>query len=227
MVDMDQWVPNAIKLLCDYKEEYEEQYFQTKPLMIYVGTDTGSVIPKLQAASANSCQIPFVSAQQAYPEEGQSVSFSYKYGKNYDQCLTSWKDQFLDMYMFTHCNTIIGAAYSSFTQAAPLSFVFQKAASAQRRNRRKEEQNQSANNTTQQPKYHHPHYFCGMGIDGRRIDCYDDWKAWIQQDNAKEHAFGDLNAPKQRSRHELPFPSKSSSTELETAFRKEDILLNQ
>ncbi len=153
------------------------------------------VISKLRAASEASCRIPFVSAEQAYPDEGRGVSFHQSYeveeGKPNEQCLRGWVDQFLDMYMFTRCDAVVAGMYSSFTQAAPLSYMLRK----------------SRDQGASSPRHDdaHPHYFCDVGATGTRIDCASTLKGWL--DAEPNMTWGNSNARKQARREEMHFPA--------------------
>lgn len=186
---LDKWMVNVIDLFCDYRTSHAH-YFEAKPLMIFVGTDTGSVIPKLQNISSQHCQIPIVAADQAYPEDGKSVSFKYRYDDDL-LCLKGWENMFLDMYMFTKCNSVIAGSYSSFTQAAPMSFVLHGGKSNSYKLAR------------------HPHLFCQLGPHGNRMDCFDNIKDWLK--GIPKVTWGDGGAPKQPIRHEVTFPNKYAS----------------
>ena len=187
MLDLDGWLTRAVHLFCDYRDK-NSHYFTKKPLMIFVGTDTGSVIPKLHVLSKATCQIPFVSAEQAYPEEGQSVTWSKRYNDG-EKCLKGWEDMFLDMYFFTRCNSVMAGTYSSFTQSAPLSFIMHKA-------------------KLQLVKGHHhrlhPNFFCDIGVDGQRMDCATTLVEWLRQ--TPNMTWGNLTARKQAMKHEITFP---------------------
>ena len=245
--DLDVWIHNVVKLLCDYRNDDDNTHlFSKKPLMIYVGTDTGSVIPKLQNASNALCgsgsgsgskngtvpvpvpiPIPIVSAAQEYPEEGKSVSFQQKHKGQ--KCLESWESMFLDMYLFTQSNSVIAGSYSSFTQSAPLSIVFEKArlrARMMAKMKMKEEQeedqgqhtNNKGNNTSDRSRSNsnsninnrHPHYFCNVGKRGDSMDCFDNFRGWLAFEPAGR--FGNWNsipgATEKGVRVEVQFPSK-------------------
>jgi hypothetical protein len=99
------------------------------------------------------------------------------------------------MYMFTRCHSVVTGSYSSFTQAAPMSFVMHKA----KRNR-----------------YHpatHPHSFCQLGPHGNRIDCYDNLKDWLER--KPDVTWGDNQAPEQVTRHELTWPLDKGNRAME------------
>jgi len=168
--DLGIWLQNIVILMCNYSST-NAKYFTEKPLMLFVGTDTGSVVPKLQAISNSMCNIPIVSAAQKYPEEGKSVSFhKFHKGKNKDRnCLESWESMFLDMYLFTQSNSVIAGAYSSFTQSAPLSYIFEKA-----------KHNKHFGNGDAVDGDLHPHYFCEAGTSGDYMDCYDNVRGWLK-----------------------------------------------
>ena len=189
-VDVDVWVKNTMELLCKYKHKHAHYFTTTdKPLAIYIGTDTGSVITKFQAAAAKSCNIPILSAEQSRPEEGQSVSFLTKYD-TLEDCMKSWEDMFLDMLMFTKCNTVIAGQYSSFTQSAPMSYIFHKARSYNQRFGVADEI--LISNATRINNLPHPHLFCDMGADGKRMECYDSLHGWLRQNMT--FVYGDINA---------------------------------
>ena len=206
--NIDKWIERVVNLLCGYRHQHSH-YFTRKPLLIYVGTDTGSAIDKLRSWSNATCQIPFVSAEQAYPDEGKSVTWSQKYDDN-DKCLKGWEDMFLDMFMFTRCNTVLGGTYSSFTQSAPLSFIMHKARRQQKeyqqqqQQQRNEEQNHN-HQPQQENNSSHPHYFCDIGVDARRIDCSTTITEWLHL--SPSMTWGDTKARKQTMRHEITFPN--------------------
>ena len=205
--DFDGWIKRIVNLLCGYQLQHSH-YFTEKPLMIYVGTDTGSVINKLHSLSKATCQIPFVSAEQSYPEEGKSVTWSHKYDDK-DKCLKGWEDMMLDMFMFTRCNSVLAGSYSSFTQSAPLSFIMHKARQLQHH----QHQNQQNGNNSS-----HPHYFCDIGVDARRMDCSSTLIDWLRL--TPDMTWGDNKAKKQNMRHEITFPHEMRSPrEIVQTFR--------
>lgn len=205
--DLDNWIDNVIQLLCSYSETHQD-YFVEKPLMLFVGTDTGSVVQKLQNASSRTCKIPVVSNPQEYPSEGEGVTCSKQYD-DIDKCLKSWQSMFLDMYIFTLCNSVIAGQYSSFTQAAPLSFVFHKA----------KMMNAALKGT-------HPHYFCEVGVSGEGMECFDDLRKWILRLDKREALgldgldydyetvfFGNHTSFERHTRHlEIQFPLPGQQT---------------
>ena len=201
MKDLDGWVARVVLLLCDYEQKHSH-YFTKKPLMVYVGTDTGSVMQKLRAASNKTCEIPFVSSDQTFVEEGKSVTWNLGYDDQ-DKCLKGWEDMFLDMYLFTRCNSVMAGTYSSFTQSAPLSFMMHKA---------KQQQLQQQGEGDEQ----HPHYFCDVGVDGNRMDCASTLIEWLNRTTSM--TWGVLNATKQRMKHEIMFPVLEGGGAIAQAF---------
>lgn len=203
MNDLEGWIKNVVHLLCGYQDNHSH-YFTKKPLMVYVGTDTGSVVHKLQQAASNAtCHIPFVSSDQGFFEEGGSVSWSHKYHDN-DECLKGWEDMFLDMYLFTRCNSVLAGTYSSFTQTAPLSFIMYKAKQWQQQQQPQPQQEQGGNEEKTHHNLPHPHYFCDVGLDGRRMDCATTLIEWLRQ--TPHMTWGSVNATKQSMKHEITFP---------------------
>lgn len=196
MVDLDAWLTNVIELLCDYKWHHT-RFFQEHPLMLFVATDTASVIPKLQSASKKRCKIPIVSAEQSYPQEGDGVSFQATVDerKTQEECLNGWRDMVLDMYLMSQCNTVIAGTYSSFTQAAPLSFVMQKA--------------KLYNHEVTDTSTVHPHYFCEVGVTGHRMDCFGSLDSWFI--NEPTDSWGDISSLRHIRKYELTYPIDQSS----------------
>ena len=189
--DLDAWLNNVIYTLCDYRLRHSSR-FRRYPMMIFVATDTESVIHKLQTASNLTCEVPVVSADQAYPDDGKGVTYSAYTSSKKDQetCLNGWRDMVLDMYMISQCNTVIAGSYSSFTQAAPLSIVMHKA----------KMYNQEIASTSAI----HPHYFCELGLSGERMTCYGSLNSWFVGEPTFE--WGNLTASKHRRRYEVHFP---------------------
>lgn len=209
--DLDNWMNNVIEVLCDYAQQ-NSQYFNEYPLMIFLATDTAYVVPKIRSLSNEKCRIPVVSADQAYPEEGEGVSFLAYGGQRVNQkkCLNGWRDMVLDMYMMTQCNTVIAGTYSSFTQTAPLSYVFRKA---------KMYNHGMTNSSTI-----HPHYFCEMGRNGDRMDCFDKLRSWINDEPAV--VSGNLSAAKHFRRIEVKFPLDDNSATASITKLFENTLFN-
>ncbi len=194
--NIDEWTQNVMKLFCDYSRAHASK-FTEKPMMIYVGTDTASVLKRLVEASLATCKIPVVSAPQEYPAAGASVSFSTKY-RNSQKCLKGWENMFLDMYFFTRSNSVIAGKYSSFTQAAPLSYVMEKA-----------KQNAQLSNS-------HPHYYCEIGKAGDSWECFDTLTNWMLRE--KGTSFGRANAERQFRLLELEYPMPHLSYQINNLF---------
>lgn len=183
--DLDKWVQNVMTLFCSYSETFQEDYFTEKPFMIFVGTDSSMVVTKLQDASSATCKVPVVSTAQEYPEEGSGVSFAKKYDDQ-EKCLKGWENMLLDMYLFTLCNTVIAGQYSSFTQGAPLSYIFQKS-----------KKNPGLSGA-------HPHYYCELGKEGDALECFDNLKKWMLRE--RRSFFGNLKFERQNRFVEIQFP---------------------
>ena len=210
MHHIDQWLAYTMLLFCSYKEEHPH-FFYEKPLMIFVGTDTPSVILKLQSVSEETCQIPVTSAPQVYPEDGSGVTydtFATADEEKFYHCLNGWRDMFLDMYMFTQCNTVVAGTYSSFTQSAPLSYVMHKA---------KLHSHHLEKTTSSLGGGGHPHYFCEMGKTGQRMDCYDTLGSWMVS-KTTALSWGDLDTLKQKVKYEVFFPDLGSIPGLAQLF---------
>jgi len=121
---------------------------------------------------ASYCNIPIVTTDQEFLEEGEAVTWNHKFNDR-ESCLKGWEDQFLDMYFFTRAHSMLTASYSSFPQAAPLSFAMRKAKTV-------------PNNY---------HYYCEIGHRGDRMDCYDAYRQWY--DHEPSLTFGNTTSEMQ------------------------------
>ena len=120
-----------------------------------------------------------------------------------------WESQLLDMYMFTRANSVIAAKYSSFTQSAPLSYIFEKAKS-----------NPELGNGT------HPHYFCEFGSLGNYMDCFDNVQSWLKFEYATSFQLSDAklterNVTMSKRRVEIlyPFDRPKGVREIKALFK--------
>ena len=115
----------------------------------------------------------------------------------------------LDMFVFTRCNTVLGGTYSSFTQSAPLSFIMHKARQQQKQQQQQKQEQRQNDEQNHQPQQEnnssHPHYFCDIGVDARRIDCSTTITEWLHL--SPSMTWGDTKARKQTMRHEITFPN--------------------
>lgn len=194
--NLDEWIQNLMNLFCDYSVQYASDFIK-KPLMIYMGTDKALVVEKFQNVSLATCKLPVVSAEQEYPPEGGGVSYALKYGDT-GKCLKAWEDMFLDMYLFTRCHSVIAGTYSSFTQSAPLSYVFEKA------------------KMNVQSRGGHPHRFCQVGQNGSSMECFDNHSNWLL--NEEIFFFGNVEDERQHQLVEIQFPDSSLRGSLRNLF---------
>ena len=125
--------------------------------LIFVATDTESVVRMLQASFRNHTAgrgVDVVSLPQQRISPGLGVSYRLDDAR----CLDGWLDQIADMVLLSLADTVISARYSSFVQSMPLSLVFAEM--------------EESNNT----KGKHP--YCELGLQGEVMSCYNSIQAW-------------------------------------------------
>lgn len=96
----------------------------SKPILVFVATDTVDWINTLQSA-LSWCNIPVISFPQTRVERGQGVGFStWKDDDEHaDRCMAGWIAAATDMFLLADADTLIATTRSTFTQILPLSIV--------------------------------------------------------------------------------------------------------
>jgi hypothetical protein len=105
----------------------------TKPLLVFVATDTEEWINILRAALGS---VPVISFPQPRVERGQGVSFSTwtknnnnNNNTNTSHCVAGWIASAMDMFLLAASDTLVATTRSTFTQILPLSLVLAKGGS--------------------------------------------------------------------------------------------------
>lgn len=189
VTNLDLWLQNVGQLFCEYSMEYSH-LLEEYPLMIYLGTDTSSVIDQLQSIlknltiSHNCSEIPVVTTEQERMEAGTGVSYGPQGvgGKDSELCYERWVSMLLDMYFISRSNTVVAGQYSSFSKAAPFTLATRKA--------------QFYKTNPDAPRARpFSNFYCEVGDTGKRLDCYDSYASMHQAHPA--FTFGDTSEPMQ------------------------------
>jgi hypothetical protein len=126
------WVGYVATLLQTFVASHQPPL--SKPPVLYIATDTPSMIPlfRKQLAPYNIpvLDLPTIGRR----EEGQGVLFGVsdkvhnKGGEadedDYSSCLQGWTDTLTDMFLLSHADVVIAGKPSSFSQTLPMSLAF-------------------------------------------------------------------------------------------------------
>jgi hypothetical protein len=136
VVDLDAWLESLARLLAEKQQKVGSP---GDAVVVFVATDTPSVVPKLKALldmdhPSNSSSISstrmhttVVSLDQPRPVEGSGVMFGQRSGvhnRDGTTCAEGWASVVSDMILLSHADAVIATRPSSFTQTLPLSLVF-------------------------------------------------------------------------------------------------------
>jgi len=97
------------------------EIFALKPPVLFIATDTMSMIEQLRSALNNT--MPVIDLPQHRPEEGKGVIFGEmgKVAKAGKVCLNGWEESVTDMMLLSLSDVVVASRYSSFVQSMPLS----------------------------------------------------------------------------------------------------------
>jgi hypothetical protein len=128
-----EWVRHVCQLLVEFVSQHAPL---PKPPILYIATDTPSMVT-LFRAELEPANIPVLDLpQQGRREEGQGVLFGesdkvHNKGDNlddpkddYSSCLKGWMDTLTDMFLLSHADVVIAGKPSSFSQTLPMSLAF-------------------------------------------------------------------------------------------------------
>ena len=150
--DVDQWVLELSQRLLS-KREWTNS-------ILFVATDTPSMIDALRTLLGSHMTV--VSLEQSRLEEGRGVLFGER-SQVLDQggavCLSGWIDSLSDMVLLSHCDAVVAARPSSFTQSMPLSLVL---GGEQQRHRPPTSRRE----------------FCELNRDATEMRCYSSLSDW-------------------------------------------------
>eukprot|EP00980_Cylindrotheca_fusiformis_P029072 scaffold22713_cov139-Cylindrotheca_fusiformis.AAC.9 len=115
------WLHNFTDLLKKYVLVDETILIRGKPPLIFLATDTPSVVEYFRTNLGRSTQV--LVTPQHYPTQGKGVSYNGDHA-NLTMCLESWKYQMMDMAALSeYADILISGQYSSFIQSLPVSRI--------------------------------------------------------------------------------------------------------
>ena len=167
----DDFMDNLVALLQRFLERRSNHI--TKPPLIFLATDTPSVIPFIRRETqAWNVPVPVVTFPQPQLPPSTGVTFSQM--KKGQTCLDAWEAMMSDTILLGHTDVLVAAMRSSFTQIMPMSMIFQRHGKAGG------EPFLSPVPTTLTPR------FCELSESGRSMTCVDNREAWLFRDETKE-----------------------------------------
>ena len=149
IVNQDEWINSIANRLLEQK--------WTMPLVLFVATDTKSMVPKLENLLKDQ-PVTVVQLVQFRPEDGKGVMFGER-GKVLNTgfiCRRSWESTFMDMMLLSHTDVVVAARPSSFTQSLPMSLVL----------------------ATPQDSRKVAKPFCEMDTNANEMRCYRNFQEW-------------------------------------------------
>eukprot|EP00545_Synedropsis_sp_CCMP1620_P002810 CAMPEP_0119008598 /NCGR_PEP_ID=MMETSP1176-20130426/3812_1 /TAXON_ID=265551 /ORGANISM="Synedropsis recta cf, Strain CCMP1620" /LENGTH=481 /DNA_ID=CAMNT_0006960959 /DNA_START=159 /DNA_END=1604 /DNA_ORIENTATION=+ len=155
----EQWVQNVVNLLVNLTTSHDlvkTATSTTKPPLLYIATDTPSMITMFSAALEGI--MPVVEFPQRRPAENKGVVFgrAEQVQKNGTDCLTNWENVVMDMMLLSHADVIVAARPSSFSQSLPMSLAY----------------------ATKEEHRIFPKPFCEVNYNATDIRCYKDFQEW-------------------------------------------------
>ena len=103
---------------------YPARFSSMKPPLIFLATDTASLVPSIVNYTESFGVKTAVLPQIRVKEKG-GVTFKALQGAG-TKCLEGWQAMFSDMLLLSHADVLIATRHSSFTQSLPISLVFDR-----------------------------------------------------------------------------------------------------
>jgi hypothetical protein len=149
----DEWVDRISENICNMTSFWE------KPPLLYIATDTPSMVGKFRDALAGVMNVTSFPQQRA--QEGESVFFGergveHTAVRDKNKCLNGWDAMIKDMLILSHADVVVAARPSSFTQTLPMSLVLDKP---------KESRSVMLS-------------FCEVNLAGTEMRCFEDYMEW-------------------------------------------------
>ena len=183
-VNLDEFLTNLTQLLQTFWDAYTQQPQQytihtVKPPLLFVATDTPTVIPRIRQALEAQIRVVSFEQQPILPPSG---GVTYSQVKTGQTCLWAWKAMMIDTILLSHADILVAGMRSSFTQIMPLAMVLN-------------------NNHNHNGNHHHHHQrmngessrhnviaprFCEVSESGRTMTCVEDRQSWLFRDVSKE-----------------------------------------
>jgi hypothetical protein len=168
------WLHNLTSLLRHHVLPDETLVIQGKPPLIFLATDTSSIVDYFQSNLGKTARI--LVAPQHYPSQGEGVSYSGDHA-NLTMCLDSWEYQMMDMVVLSeYTDILISGQYSSFTQSLPVSRILND--------------------------HERRRFFCDVDRLALALKCYDSTKGlsgWLSSDDTQARYLGAMEKVDKRT----------------------------
>jgi hypothetical protein len=147
IVNTTTFVNHVCYLLRKYANE---QLAESRPVLLFLATDTERVIPMVQQACHDAAtaypSIPVVWLPQTRPAQGVSYH-AWDRGKT---CFQGWQSSMMDMALLAHADILVAGMRSTFTQILPRALVMERG-----------------------------NPFCEVHEKGRTMTCWDEEESWL------------------------------------------------
>eukprot|EP00527_Entomoneis_sp_CCMP2396_P005109 CAMPEP_0198149082 /NCGR_PEP_ID=MMETSP1443-20131203/44991_1 /TAXON_ID=186043 /ORGANISM="Entomoneis sp., Strain CCMP2396" /LENGTH=617 /DNA_ID=CAMNT_0043814005 /DNA_START=98 /DNA_END=1951 /DNA_ORIENTATION=+ len=140
--------------------ESQANFLPSKPPLIFLATDTASVLEQLRHRFG-SWDIPVVSVPQPRVAPKQGVSYS-AWTAGSQHCWQGWLYSMVDMALLAKSNVVVAARRSTFTQILPLSIVLK-------------DNQDSGGIISEQNKFR----FCEASESGQSMTCFATRDTWL------------------------------------------------
>jgi hypothetical protein len=155
--NVDEWIQNMVTQLKKVAKD------TPKPPLVYLATDTESLIPLITAALDGI--IPVVTLPQDRPVDGVQFGSVGAVQTEGDTCLDGWKNTVMDMVLLSHADIVIAARPSSFVQSMPMILSL-------------------ANDEESS--------FCEFSFDATDVRCFTSFQQWCCESDAP-FFYGEMN----------------------------------
>ena len=153
-----EFVSNLCDLLHTLLDKVTVTYPKSLPPLIFLATDTPSLIPMIVKTTLAFGVPTVVLPQIRVPGHQKGVTFKALQGAGDEKCLQGWQAMISDMLLLSQSTILIAARHSSFTQSMPLSLVLGR-----------------KNKQDEQPGPH----FCEVSSLATTMTCVQDASSWL------------------------------------------------
>jgi hypothetical protein len=156
-----EFVSNFTRLVHHFIETVQVSHpdrFQKKKPLIFLATDTVSLVPSIINAT-RAFGVSTILLPQIRVDDNKGVTYKALKGGAGTDCLEGWKAMFSDMFLLSHSDILIAPKSSAFTQSLPVPLVF----------------DQTRNEAG-------PH-FCEGSNTASSMTCFEDLATWLFRDD--------------------------------------------
>jgi Pyruvate/2-oxoacid:ferredoxin oxidoreductase gamma subunit len=166
------FLQNVMELLGKFLQTMET----SKPPLLFLATDTPTVIPVVQNA-AQAWNIPVLTFPQ--PQLPPSTGVTYSAVRIGQPCLLSWRAMMADTILLSYADVLIAGMRSSFTQIMPMSMVLNGGSSIIS-SKIKHSTDIKVPSTSIRPR------FCEVSTTGLTMTCVQDRQAWMARNSTNQ-----------------------------------------